>query len=66
VWDEDDKDLAIEVAKQFVARLGEAAIPELYGLGEIAVGIGDENSAETWFEIARAAEVILSDGGFSE
>jgi hypothetical protein len=48
------------VAQEFIDRLGRDAIAELFEQAEIAVGMGDHESAETWREIARAAEGLLN------
>jgi hypothetical protein len=48
------------VAQEYINRLGRAAVHELNELAEIAAGAGDHDSAETWREIARAAQKLLN------
>ena len=59
----EDADLIEEVAREFIARKGAAAITELEELAEIAADLGDTSSQQTWLDIAHAASRILQDGG---
>ncbi len=56
----DDGDLIKAVAQEFIDRLGRDAVDELNALAEIATGIDDEETAETWREIARAAKALIN------
>jgi hypothetical protein len=58
--DHDDGDLIRAVAQEFIDRLGRGAVDELNALAEIASGIDDEETAETWCEIARAARALIN------
>jgi hypothetical protein len=61
VMDEhDDGDLIKAAAQEFIDRLGRDAVDELNALAEIATGIDDEETAETWREIARAAKALIN------
>ena len=57
--DDDDDDLRL-IAQEYVDRLGWAAIDELLDRAEIAAGAGDHASTETWRDVARVAEKLLS------
>ena len=58
--DDEEADLLKTVAREFVGRLGRVAINELNDLAEIAEGIGDHASAETWRDIVRAIERLVN------
>jgi hypothetical protein len=57
----DDESAGIQtVAEQIIARRGEQAVDDLLEMAEIAAGNGDEDSAQTWREIAAAAQALLN------
>jgi hypothetical protein len=58
--DDDDHELLVEVAKDFIRRLGAAAVDELNEQAEIAAGVGDDESARTWRDIAEVAQNLLN------
>jgi hypothetical protein len=52
----DDADLVIQVAAEYIARLGPAAaIAELLECEEFAREVGDDLSAQAWLDLAQAA-----------
>ena len=57
----DDDDLE-KVAREYVQRHGPESIVILRDLAEMADAVGDVLSAETWRDIADAAERILRGG----
>ena len=57
--DDDSADIQT-VAQEVIARRGEQAVGDLLEMAEIAAGNGDQDSAQTWREIAAAAQAILT------
>jgi hypothetical protein len=55
----DDGDEVDRVAAEFLKRYGPSVILELRERAEIAAANGDQLSAETWTDIADAAERLL-------
>jgi hypothetical protein len=55
----DDVDLVAVVAAEYVRRQGGGAIPHLREQAEMAEGLGDNLSADTWQEITDTAIQIL-------
>ena len=64
--DHRDAELVSQIAHEFVARYGAEALAELRNRAELAAGIGDKFSTDTWLEIADAvADRSLPQGGAS-
>lgn len=59
----DDESLVEKVAREIVDRHGPDAIPIFHERAEVADMTGDQMAAETWREIADAAERILRENG---
>ena len=57
---EDDQQLVDHVARDFIARYGAAAAKVLRNHAERCETAGDRFSAQTWLEIADAAERLIS------
>ena len=55
----EDQDEVDRVAVEFLERHGPTVIADLRERAEIAAAIGDQLSAETWADIADAAEKLL-------
>jgi hypothetical protein len=57
----DDESADIQtVAQEVIARRGEQAVGDLLEMAEIAAGNGDQDSAQTWREIAATARALLN------
>ena len=56
----DDLELVEAVAREFVAREGEASLTYLRERAEVAQALGDELSARAWLDIASVAERIAA------
>src|SRR4051794_18342374 len=56
---DDGAELVASVAEEFVGKLGKGAVPHLRFEESLAVGKGDDLSAEAWHDIANAAALIL-------
>ena len=64
--DHRDAELVSQIAHEFVDRYGVEALAELQNHAEIAAGIGDKFSTDTWLDIADAvADRSLPQGGAS-